>query len=1493
MKRKYFVISLLVILFASSWLVLHALAQEQPTGEKEEDASVPSGEGCTPLALSGPDTFGYTYRDSFQMDGPVYDWVEISYGTGITLTDDQHRGPYPIGFPFNFYGNDYTEFYIQSNGTVNFTNTYISLANECPLPVPGNYNNLIALMWDDLDPGDTNDPVYYGTFPAGECPYGGYAGACLVVQYDDFCHYPGGVSCKTAGTFEAILFDNHDILIQYQDAGVEQGSGSTTGIENADGSDGLTYACNTADSLRDGRSVQFYYPGPRLSTSRKTASPIVEMGDRIDYTIEIVNTGHQPAASAILTDVLPANTTYVPGSLTCSSGTCSYVGIDRAVYWNGTLERAPAKGYRPTQGELLIPQGKRGETQAPSADLADQPRPIIPSFYPPGTVLDIFDNTWDISTMGLVYNPGLDEVRYAHEVYSTASIWDVNYASPHTVLGSILLSTINPGWPVGLNRRNGIDYDPGNNVYFLPDYGGDAVNADDNIIEIAPDGTILNAWELGDGLGSNDSYDGAAINSIIDIAVVPGTPPRYFVATAFDGSTVYEIDLIKTGTRWTPDTWGLLGSWNVPGLADNLGIDYDAEHGLLYHSDWGSTNIVATDLAFHTMITTTCASPSGFNTGVTYIEGKSQPEIWVTDYLSNTTTRCAATGGPPCDQSATIFSDNFEAGLGNWTMTGLWNEEHEGDTCGALVAPFPSPDTGAYFGLDGTCTYSTTERVTGTLALEADVDLTGYTYASLNFWSYEDTECTTTFCPWDQRYVDVSTDGGATWATIWAGTGPEASWYQASANLANYVGGPVRVRFRFDSLDMFVNGYFGWMVDNIEIVGCPTPVELTFSVDAPQWCGPVVNHAVLTDPQAEPVTLTAVTQVVEDLYQSWGFEADDGGFIRTVPGEWEWGVPTYPPGLSAHSGDKVWGTDLHGDANDEITEHRLLKSVSLPTHPNGVFLEWWDWNGAENSDYIRVYVEGVQVYSKLDFDQRTWVRHVVDVSAWAGLTVDIEFVLDTSGTNPGPDGWYIDDMSIHSGCIADAQISPPSLEVQACVECTVTSTLTVCNNDNLPLEWRVWEQQAITVQAEASPRPANDPSAGESGPRSGPQGYGMADIHQASQVMGSSCRVALAADDGGNPTEAAELHATLTELGYDWVDVNSVEEARYAGANVLIDRIGAVDMPVNDVNTWLTDSMGYIQIGDWPDWFPENWESQPAGTPLTITVADSAHPLAAGLPASWTGLGFWAYGWPGSNAVGWVTDVAYPNIISAQYSTNRARAVSAATYGPGRAAYIGFNTYGTLASVNDKQVLRNAITWTGHCAEIPWLAEAPPDGVVLPNMCTEVDVTFDATGLAPDDYFANLVIQSNDVFSPLITLPVAFTVIDVAGLSLSMADAPDPVPMEGTLLYTLVIANAGTCTADNVELVDTLPPGVTYVGASHAGCSQAGGVVTCHLGDLPSGGSISLTITVRAPDSMGQITNTAVVSSDSEDPAPANNTASASTDVTRYRMYLPIERRSP
>ncbi|MCP4286757.1 MAG: hypothetical protein GY792_20325, partial [Gammaproteobacteria bacterium] len=158
--------------------------------------------------------------------------------------------------------------------------------------------------------------------------------------------------------------------------------------------------------------------------------------------------------------------------------------------------------------------------------------------------------------------------------------------------------------------------------------------------------------------------------------------------------------------------------------------------------------------------------------------------------------------------------DDFEGGYGNWTMDGLWNAEAEGDACGSLVSPFPSSSNAAYFGVDGgQCTYDNGSTAVGSLTMNSPVVLPAAT--ELTFYSYEETECGGD-CTYDNRYVEISTDGGSSWAGLGEGN-TEGSWYARSFDLTPYGGSSAQIRFRFNSGDSFWNDYFGWMVDNVSI----------------------------------------------------------------------------------------------------------------------------------------------------------------------------------------------------------------------------------------------------------------------------------------------------------------------------------------------------------------------------------------------------------------------------------------------------------------------------------------------------------------------------------------------------------------------------------------------------------------------------------------------------------------------------------------------------
>jgi hypothetical protein len=69
----------------------------------------------------------------------------------------------------------------------------------------------------------------------------------------------------------------------------------------------------------------------------------------------------------------------------------------------------------------------------------------------------------------------------------------------------------------------------------------------------------------------------------------------------------------------------------------------------------------------------------------------------------------------------------------------------------------------------------------------------------------------------------------------------------------------------------------------------------------------------------------------------------------------------------------------------------------------------------------------------------------------------------------------------------------------------------------------------------------------------------------------------------------------------------------------------------------------------------------------------------------------------------------------------------------------------------------------GACAaptDVPWLSVSPVSGSTPAGATTTVDVTIDATGLAPGIYQGFLCVNSNDPDTPLVQVPVDLTVTD-------------------------------------------------------------------------------------------------------------------------------------
>lgn len=120
---------------------------------------------------------------------------------------------------------------------------------------------------------------------------------------------------------------------------------------------------------------------------------------------------------------------------------------------------------------------------------------------------------------------------------------------------------------------------------------------------------------------------------------------------------------------------------------------------------------------------------------------------------------------------------------------------------------------------------------------------------------------------------------------------------------------------------------------------------------------------------------------------------------------------------------------------------------------------------------------------------------------------------------------------------------------------------------------------------------------------------------------------------------------------------------------------------------------------------------------------------------------------------------------------------------------------------------------------------------------------------------------------------------ELADLSIRKSDNPDPVAVDGQIVYTLRITNNGPDEATNVRVVDELPTQVTFVSASHGGCVHETGTVVCTIPSLAAGGVLTITITVEADTAGTASNNVAVSPGPQRDPNPGNNTATEQTTI--------------
>ncbi|MCH8329896.1 MAG: T9SS type A sorting domain-containing protein [Bacteroidetes bacterium] len=248
---------------------------------------------CASAGSGGPDIFGYTWIDSQDSGGPVYNWINIEDEIHKVqgLADDNYVGPYTITNSFPFYWYTLDRIYIGSNGYICAKPVNIASPFDF-IPSTAGANNIIGAMMTDLD------------FTAGnpKCYFKDNADSTVISWID----VPFWNAFGSLNSFQ-IFLNKQDSTIQfnYKTQTGTSASNVVVGIEDITGTIGLQV---TSSMPPAGYSILFE---PPTSTSLQITDAAVNwVGDDFDRGVfipfqgtpfemvaNIKNTGNQPLSN--------------------------------------------------------------------------------------------------------------------------------------------------------------------------------------------------------------------------------------------------------------------------------------------------------------------------------------------------------------------------------------------------------------------------------------------------------------------------------------------------------------------------------------------------------------------------------------------------------------------------------------------------------------------------------------------------------------------------------------------------------------------------------------------------------------------------------------------------------------------------------------------------------------------------------------------------------------------------------------------------------------------------------------------------------------------------------------------------------------------------------------------------------------------------------------------------------------------------------------------
>ncbi len=230
--------------------------------------------GAEPSHPTGPDTYGYyAYgsNDTSYSSAPVYDWVDIDPiegGSGaVQILGDDDSYVTDLPFTFRYYGQDFDEVTICSNGWMSFGSTwYVNFTNSAiPSDLGPKYQ--VCPNWDDLKGLQTQQNVFADMRVS---TYHDEVNNRFIIEWNDtytqstIDQFENADLQKFQVVLEPIPGEDGDLIFQYHTFSNPSAVSNftTVGIMNGERNDGIQYTYaniypESAQEISDGFAIRF------------------------------------------------------------------------------------------------------------------------------------------------------------------------------------------------------------------------------------------------------------------------------------------------------------------------------------------------------------------------------------------------------------------------------------------------------------------------------------------------------------------------------------------------------------------------------------------------------------------------------------------------------------------------------------------------------------------------------------------------------------------------------------------------------------------------------------------------------------------------------------------------------------------------------------------------------------------------------------------------------------------------------------------------------------------------------------------------------------------------------------------------------------------------------------------------------------------------------------------------------------------------------------